>query len=896
MIELLKVILSLSFSGTILILLLFMCRPLYQDRLSKRWQYYIWLLVIARLLLPATPETSLTGNLFRQAGQQVEQSFGFSSAYIENNDDAEPISDQNETAAGTMDSQESMSGMTDTGNGADILPQSSTVTPEGTSAHRIPENTALALCIVWLVIALLLFMRKITVYQSFVKYVTAGSTPVDDITLLERFGQIMDANHVKGTVGLYANGLVSSPLLIGFIHARVVLPTTDISEDDFYYTVLHELTHYKRRDMFYKWLVQLTICLHWFNPFVYLMGHEINRVCELSCDERVIQALSDKSRKSYGDTLLNAIGTGGSYKDTLASVTLNESKELLKGRLNAIMKYHKLPKAVQMAAIFITGILIGGAAVLGAYAAPTPTSDSNAALTAQSEFDAASAVLSDSDVVNPLPDYTIEYEDGVYYILTSDATETDKPSSSVTNGYYHLVLVRKDEYYSFGSWTDSEMQQLVRHITPLCRTSLENGRMTQENMDIVIAAATEIQERYRSGDKVQENIGSENIDSGNDGSGILYNYTQSAYYQAPYIIELGYNLPSKAQSAYASTLITLSDRSTMPVFFSEETEEYLSDEAAVSAVTKLIERIAPTKSPSRPLTAPYIVSIAYIGETNLDILAEKYYDEEMLTYFSAIFLELGDKAQQEYLDLMFEDENISFFACCIGMLEETDMQRQKDIVDRYILKAYEKDMVNFFAVLAGMLDADARNSWVEKCKNDGRTNYWYILSDEDENIFDDGNFMDDDDSDEWNDKWDEFDEFENNAPAPNILNLTRITKQDVSTDLLNILDSCDSGKWYVITENDCRYIYYNGLPYTYAYEPRIDGSETGDQITLTITDIGLNSPLLRNKESASNYVLLSLSYTPADPDASYHLSITYNKTPVSYDTISLASVSAYPLQ
>lgn len=141
MIELLKVILSLSFSGTILILLLFMCRPLYQDRLSKRWQYYIWLLVIARLLLPATPETSLTGNLFRQAGQQVEQSFGFSSAYIENNDDAEPISDQNDTAAGTMDSQESMSGMTDTGNGADILPQSGIVTPEGTSAHRkIPSR------------------------------------------------------------------------------------------------------------------------------------------------------------------------------------------------------------------------------------------------------------------------------------------------------------------------------------------------------------------------------------------------------------------------------------------------------------------------------------------------------------------------------------------------------------------------------------------------------------------------------------------------------------------------------------------------------------------------------------------------------------------------------------
>jgi beta-lactamase regulating signal transducer with metallopeptidase domain len=93
---------------------------------------------------------------------------------------------------------------------------------------------------------------------------------------------------------------------------------------------MHELTHFKRGDMFYKWLVQLVICLHWFNPLVHLMGRVINKDCEFSCDEAVIKNLDYQDMRAYGDTLLNAIGVGGVYKSALSSVTLNENKNILK--------------------------------------------------------------------------------------------------------------------------------------------------------------------------------------------------------------------------------------------------------------------------------------------------------------------------------------------------------------------------------------------------------------------------------------------------------------------------------------------------------------------------------------------------------------------------------------
>lgn len=62
--EVLKLFLSLSVSGSILTLGLLAIKPLIKNKLSKRWQYYIWIVVILRLLVPFTPEVSVVGSFF----------------------------------------------------------------------------------------------------------------------------------------------------------------------------------------------------------------------------------------------------------------------------------------------------------------------------------------------------------------------------------------------------------------------------------------------------------------------------------------------------------------------------------------------------------------------------------------------------------------------------------------------------------------------------------------------------------------------------------------------------------------------------------------------------------------------------------------------------------------
>ena len=68
-------ILSLSLAGSIIIAILFLCKPLYKERLSKKWQYYIWLVVIARLLVPFSFEVNFVGSLFDEIGQVNVLSF-----------------------------------------------------------------------------------------------------------------------------------------------------------------------------------------------------------------------------------------------------------------------------------------------------------------------------------------------------------------------------------------------------------------------------------------------------------------------------------------------------------------------------------------------------------------------------------------------------------------------------------------------------------------------------------------------------------------------------------------------------------------------------------------------------------------------------------------------------
>ncbi|RKJ61791.1 M56 family metallopeptidase, partial [Roseburia sp. 1XD42-69] len=242
-----------------------------------------------------------------------------------------------------------------------------------TAAMREPFNKYVCLFFIWSALALVLFVRKVTVYQGFIQYIKAGNKEVSDIKILNLLSDCEEKLNIKTRVELSCNPLIASPMLIGFFRPRIILPAHELEDKELSYIFVHELTHYKQRDMFYKWLIQIVVCAHWFNPFVYLLEKKVNKSCELSCDEKVISVLDDTARREYGDTLISFLKSNNLYKNSLASVTLTEGAEQLKERLGAIMNFKSKTKTIWVLTVILTLFILSGAVFIGGYSVSAAT-------------------------------------------------------------------------------------------------------------------------------------------------------------------------------------------------------------------------------------------------------------------------------------------------------------------------------------------------------------------------------------------------------------------------------------------------------------------------------------------------------------------------------------------
>jgi len=343
--EFMKILLSLSVSGALLLLLILGLKPLYKNRFSKRWQYYIWIVVALRFLLPFTPDNAIVGSLFEKFDtvaitNEIPTSPNILVPADTGNNNAEPIQTNREINAAAM---------------------------------REPFNKYVCLFFIWSALALVLFVRKVTVYQGFIQYIKAGNKEVSDIKILNLLSDCEEKLNIKTRVELSRNSLIASPMLIGFFRPKIILPISELEDRELSYVFVHELIHYKQRDMFYKWLIQIVVCVHWFNPFVYLLEKEVNKSCELSCDEKVISVLDDTARREYGDTLISFLKSNNLYKSSLASVTLTEGAEQLKERLGAIMNFKSKTKTIRVLTVILTLFILSGAVLIGGYSVSAAT-------------------------------------------------------------------------------------------------------------------------------------------------------------------------------------------------------------------------------------------------------------------------------------------------------------------------------------------------------------------------------------------------------------------------------------------------------------------------------------------------------------------------------------------
>jgi beta-lactamase regulating signal transducer with metallopeptidase domain len=343
--------LSLSVSGSLLALIMFLLRPVIKTKLSQTWQYYIWLIVILRFLLPLTPQISIVGELSRRVQDLIVPP-----AITEVNPNAD-VNEEN-IILQTPNTQPPSSAP------SAVLHDAEADTPARPNYWREIQNNVWLL---WFAVALVLFVHKVASYRSFVRFIRVGIEEITDEHMLTLYQDEVAQANIKRRLSLYRNNQVVSPMLVGIIRPALVIPKLDASDGELRNILRHELTHYKRLDYIYKWLVQIMLCLHWFNPLVYLIVKRINKSCELSCDETVIRRLDENGRMIYGDALIASLTAQGNYSNFVVSMTMSENGNIVKERLDMIVNYKKKTILASCVALILTVLLLCGFTFAGAY-------------------------------------------------------------------------------------------------------------------------------------------------------------------------------------------------------------------------------------------------------------------------------------------------------------------------------------------------------------------------------------------------------------------------------------------------------------------------------------------------------------------------------------------------
>ncbi|MBR5430421.1 MAG: right-handed parallel beta-helix repeat-containing protein, partial [Firmicutes bacterium] len=324
-------LLILSAGGTVLALLLVLLRRFLSDRLPSAFYYWAWLLVLLRFVLP------LPGLLptEERAAPAVDPAAAVTSVPLQPRVSSEGLP---ELSLSREESGQRFQPVTITEPSAAETIAAERARPLGPRVLAVLKSARLWLS-VWAIGAVTALLWYLSGYLRFARSLRRTLQPplAGD---LEAYNAIYDRRSPR----LFRSRAVTTPMLLGLLHPALVLPDRDYEPRMLRGILFHELTHYRRGDLWAKWLAVLVSVIHWFNPIHLLIRRELDRACELACDERLLRHMDAEEKQCYGDMLLN-LAADRALPRRVVATSFAVEKRNLKERLVQIMNFKKRGRA-----------------------------------------------------------------------------------------------------------------------------------------------------------------------------------------------------------------------------------------------------------------------------------------------------------------------------------------------------------------------------------------------------------------------------------------------------------------------------------------------------------------------------------------------------------------------
>ncbi len=372
-------LLEMSFLGGTMILAAVVLRALLLNRLPKTVFVTLWGIILLRLLIPvAVPSAfgfsallaqapALAGN--QETGNAAARQTGARSSATSGTRSSMPAEDQlgaeGVKNGALLREEEGMRNSTllteadkeDTAlSGADL----STAPGKGQSGGEWRNASALGSILewcrgpwafgIWILGAAVCALFFVAVYLRCRKEFCA-SLPVEN-----PIGQEwIQKQSLRRRVSLRCSDRIGAPLTYGIRKPVILVPDKmEFGRDaKTAFILTHELVHIRRLDAVKKFLLTAVLCIHWFNPLVWVMYILANRDLELSCDEKTVRLIGLKAKAAYAYALISM----EEKKSGLVPLASHFSKNAIEERIIAIMKMKKISAAARvLGAVMIFGV------------------------------------------------------------------------------------------------------------------------------------------------------------------------------------------------------------------------------------------------------------------------------------------------------------------------------------------------------------------------------------------------------------------------------------------------------------------------------------------------------------------------------------------------------------
>lgn len=304
-------------TSSVLILALLVLRRVFREKISRRAQYALWLLVLARLLIPVSLPTAGFGVL-----SAAEPAVEAASSRLESRAVYVLPLDRAPAAEVPAASQAQPGQVVETGDSFGYPVLSS----DGETVTR--------------------YARQLTA-SELLRYLWYGGMALTGLWFLAgnlRFRWKLRRRRrpypVEGCpVPVYlAEGWLASPCLVGLLRPAIYLtPAAAAAEERQRHVIAHELTHRRHLDPLWSLLRSVCLVVYWFDPLVWAAALASRTDGELACDEAVLAGLDQEERLAYGRSLLALVPvrrTGGD--PFLTATTMASGKRQMKDRIGRI--------------------------------------------------------------------------------------------------------------------------------------------------------------------------------------------------------------------------------------------------------------------------------------------------------------------------------------------------------------------------------------------------------------------------------------------------------------------------------------------------------------------------------------------------------------------------------